>query len=432
MKRTITVILIFALLLGVNMVAHAEKQRYTINELGITLELESEDIVTVYTRNMDPDDPYAIMNGADVNQIKQTMESENIYLYSDLFRNNMDVEDMIQAIADENIAILGAKFGVVADDTELPDLNALPEELIEKTLLPMIEAIATANGQSVLLENEVREINGQKYLYTLARESLDNTDIYSVYYITVNNGDTIGYRYEAYSEINEAEMAQIGEIISSIQYASDTAQSKKKTRSATAQESTQEESASDATNETVDLERMDISGDFVAEYQNGILYLDSGFLRVPVSEADHCVLYSDLPEDSLSFQRMNLTTDDINLLCSTKDAAIIPFDGKPDKATIVSLKVKTKDEYRKYGDFTGDLTWMQEWYMESVGQGMQADSVEFTTINGINYAIIHMPVFQQTRYATMLNGKTVYIYSKDSAEAVDHLKSVVESVRYFY
>lgn len=92
MKRTITVILIFALLLGVNMVAHAEKQRYTINELGITLELESEDIVTVYTRNMDPDDLYAIMNGADVSQIKQTMESENIYLYSDLFRNNMDVE----------------------------------------------------------------------------------------------------------------------------------------------------------------------------------------------------------------------------------------------------------------------------------------------------------------------------------------------------
>lgn len=537
------------------MIANAETQRYAIDRIGMSIELDDDSIIL--TRDMD-DSTVLEQLGMTKSDLLRNFELANIYLQQIAYRDINALDGTNSGLYDSNILNSIAYTTIIATESQLPDLSFWSVDTIRSGLLPMIYN-SEIDGTS-LIDCDILEINGIVYLYGLVEQEINEQRYCTLRYMTIHHGSVIDISYSVFDDITEKENRDFYNAINSIRYTNvnDSSDFESSNSSISSRnlvftnaglsvydiEGYQVQSATQDTlhlinenmdtidvmimNKAIDTDKMEdmdptdqksklqmllyywgklnddtqyqvyticdntficykesfqiigkdsyalvgllkdypvfiymsdkgiidqvvqaividntndelpkVSSSPLTDYRNEILYIDNGFIQLPISEKNNCVLFKDMPTDSASFRRMNVDMSVLNNWFLYNSARLIKYETEIIDECSVFIKVKTKDEYNVYGNCVGDLTMSQKLVLQSYAYAMNASSVEFKTINGIGYCLFETPLLNEYRYSTILNGRLIYIFTKHSGEKISdearaYLDGIVEGISYIY
>lgn len=193
-------LLIFISALMVMPVLAAETQTYTVEELGLTVDLPSD--LAVFSQDIDPNDPNLSRFVMDENEFEEYMQENSIYL--DALHDDLSYEFFI--IASSNS---GTKFINDIDlfsDTEMESMMELLEPWSEEY-------------EATLLQWEIIQMDGTKLIKMSLSQVHEDETFHAIRYLTVKNGTAISYTFTSYEgEVTEAQDATLLQIVESVLY----------------------------------------------------------------------------------------------------------------------------------------------------------------------------------------------------------------------
>lgn len=199
MKRTCLSILMFMLLLSFPVKAFAVSQTYSLDALGMSIDIPSEYVV--FTRDIADDDPNLSAYGLSKNDMADLMESGNIYL------NAWD--------KDVNFEII-----VTMIDSTISDFNLMSDTMLN-TLGTSFEDEYAKSGITVE-KYEVYQHDQAKFIKIYINQPNGAETVYGLQYYTVYDNKAINVTMQSYSgKIDSSKESTLNEIVNTVHFEQD-------------------------------------------------------------------------------------------------------------------------------------------------------------------------------------------------------------------
>lgn len=193
-------LLIFVSAVMVMPVLAVETQTYTVEELGLTVDLPSD--LAVFSQDVDPNDPNLSRFVMDENEFEESMQENNIYLYA--MPDDLSYAFFISASSDSSIKFIN-------------DLDLLSDAEME-SMMDLLEP-SSEEKEATILQWEIVQIDGTKLMKTSFRQLYEEGTFYAICYVTIKNGITVSYTFISYEgEVTEAQDAALLQIVESVLY----------------------------------------------------------------------------------------------------------------------------------------------------------------------------------------------------------------------